>query len=296
MMAKKPHQNQPDSFHNTLQDTDHRTPQVPPAKSKSPSPSPSSSHHHAFEIPRIAIFSDAFHNFRKSRSLRKSPTFESLSAPTRAAQIRSLSTSSVSSRTAPSEPAYQSKPPAERRPPASRSSHGIGTNLGPPPAIITRGSYELALHTQTPANTTLPTQRHKPYNFNTPSRESLRSESVAFDDNHSYTDGHQNPFEPTSLAPNRNQSLDAMMDRDSPHGARSEFTDKSSSRYTDALSPGLGGASGGDGDGDESRRSEDLFLNLARDSPLPSREEGSQSRLERKLVGVSNHHVIFNRC
>ncbi|KAE9972494.1 hypothetical protein BLS_004011 [Venturia inaequalis] len=254
--------------------THHRTSQDPPSKSPS--------HHHAFEIPKIAIFSDAFHNFRKSRSLKKSPTLENLSAPTRSLQNRSLSTSSISGRTAPSESAAETRSPAARRPPASRSSHGVGTNVGPPPAIITRRPYELAIHnTQSPATTTLAPRKQKPYNLNTPSRESLRAESVAFDDNASYTDIYQNPFEPTSLTPNLNQSLNAMMDRHSPHAARSDSTDKSSSRCTDALFPGPGGASGGDDD--ESTRCEDLFLNLARDSPLPSREQGNQSRLERKL-------------
>lgn len=298
MKAKRPHHDQLDSLHQTSTGTHNEklrpltapthqtTQQDHPPTSKSPS------HHHPFEIPRIAIFSDAFHNFRKSRSLRKSPTLENLSAPTRTPQNRSLSTSSVSSRIAPSECASETRPPAAKRPPASRSSHGIGTNLGPPPAIITRGSYELAVHTESPATatTTLVTHKRKPYNLKTPSRESLRIEPVAFDDHDSFTDGYPNPFSPTSLTPNRNQSLNAMamMDGNSQHAARSDFTDKSSSRYTDAVSPGPGRASGGDGD--ESGRSEDLFLNLARDSPLPSREEGNQSRLERKLVSVSDHY------
>lgn len=290
-MAKRPHHNQLDSLNTDTLNCDklrpstahtaqrtpqaQKTPQDPPAKSPS--------HHHPFEIPRIAIFSDAFHNFRKSRSLRKSPTLENLSAPTRTPQSRSLSTSSVvSSRTALSEAASETKPPVARRPPASRSSHGIGTNLGPPPAIITRGSYELALPPQSPATITLVTPKQKPYNLNTPSRESL------FDDHDGSTDGYQNPFNPTSFAPNQDQSLNAMMDRNrnSPYAAQSDFTDKSSSRYTDALSPGHGG--GSCGDGNESGRSEDLFLNLAQDSPVPLRDEGNQSRLERKLVGVSN--------
>ncbi|TID24454.1 hypothetical protein E6O75_ATG02819 [Venturia nashicola] len=305
-MAKKPHQ----KFQNPLvppQDSltadqlrPSTAPTDPPAKSpshhhphhpaKSPShhhphhPAKSPSHHLPFEIPRIAIFSGSFHNFRKSRSLRKSPTLENLSAPARPPQSRSLSTSSVSSRTVSVSSrtvtgvsASETKPPPAKRPPASRSSHGIGTNLGPPPAIITRGSYELALHTQSPVNTTLATQKHNPYNLNTRSRESLPTEN-----NDTYTDRYQNLSEPTSLTPNQNQSLNDMMHGHSPHAARSDSTDdKSSSRYTDALSPGPGGASGGDGD--ESARSEDLFLNLARDSPLPSREEGNQSRSGRKL-------------
>lgn len=283
-MAKRPHHNQLDSLNTdslnsgklrpSTAPTAQRTPQDPPAKSPS--------HHHPFEIPRIAIFSDAFHNFRKSRSLRKSPTLENLSAPTKTPQSRSLSTSSVSSRTALSEAASETKPPTARRPPASRSSHGIGTNLGPPPAIITRGSYELALPAQSPATTTLVTPKQKPYKLNTPSRESL------FDDYDGSTDGYQNPFNLTSFASIQDQSLNAMMDRNrnSPHAAQSDFTDKSSSHYTDALSPGHGGVSCGDGN--ESGRSEDLFLNLAQDSPVPLRDEGNQSRLERKLVGVSN--------
>jgi hypothetical protein len=288
MMAKIPHHNQLDHHH-----YDSQRPSTAPTGQKQlqdpPPKSPSS--HHPFEIPRIAIFTDAFHNFRKTRSLRKSPTLDNLSASARTPQNRRLSSaSSVSSKAAPSEPTSEPKPLAARRPPASRSSHGIGTSLGPPPALITRGSYELALRVQSPAAATLVTQKQKSYNINTPSRESLRIEPIAFDDHilhDNYSDGYQTPFSPTSLTPNQNQSLNAMMDRSSPHTAQSEFADdKSSSRYTDALSPGPGAVFGGDGE-ESGRSTEDLFLNLAQDSPVPSRDEGSQGRPERRLVSVS---------
>ncbi|QDS73624.1 hypothetical protein FKW77_002005 [Venturia effusa] len=283
-MAKRPHHNQRDSLHAH----DNLRPSTAPTPSQQPSqqhpPATPSSHRHPFDIPRIAIFSDALQSFRsKSRSLRKSPTLENLSAPTQTPHsIRSLSASSVSSRTAPSASTSESKPSTTRRQPASRSSHGIETNLGPPPAIVTRASYELALCAQSPALGNLVVQKRKPHSQNHPSRESLRIEPIAFTADHDRgTDGYQSPFSPTSLTPNRDQSLNAMMDTDSVHAPRSDVTDQSSTRRTEALSPAHGGLSGGDGD--ESGRSEDLFLNLAQDSPVPSREEGNQSRLEREL-------------
>lgn len=289
--------NQRDSLANHDHHREQRPSTAPTSKTHQHHPPTNSpSPHRPFEIPRIAIFSDAFHSFRKTRSLRKSPTLGTLIAPTTTPRNRSLSSvaSSLSSKAALSESASESKPLTARRPPASRSSHGIGTSLGPPPALITRGSYELALRVQNPAAATVVTQKQKPYNIHTPSRDSLRIEPVTFDEHVSHdscSDGYQTLSSPTSLTPNHNHSLNAMMDRDSPHAARSDFADdKSSSHYTDAMSPGLGAMPGGDGD--ESARSEDLFLNLAQDSAVPSREGGNQSRLEQKLVSVSNSYPL----
>jgi hypothetical protein len=291
-MAKFVHHNQLDSLHHAHNDHhqyDLQRPSTAPDGhvQHDPIKPPSSSHHHTFEVPRIAIFADAlssFHNLRsKTRTLRKSPTLDNLSASAQTPQNRSFSSaSSVSS-------SSEAKPLAARRPPASRSSHGIATTLGPPPALITRGSYELALCVQSPAAATLVTQKQKPYNTHTPSRDSLRIESVALDHHiprDDFLDGYQTPFSPTSLTPNHNQSLDAMMDRSSPQTAQSEFLDdKSSSRYTDALSSAPGALSGGEGE-ESGRSTEDLFLNLAQDSPEPSQDDGNQSRLERRLVSV----------
>jgi hypothetical protein len=295
-MAPFAHHNQLDSHHQY----DQQRPSTAPNGQIQQHPPKSSSSHHPFEVPRIAIFAEAlssFHNLRnKTRTLRKSPTLDNLSASARTPQNRSLSSaSSVSSKAAPSEPSSEAKPLAARRPPASRSSHGIATTLGPPPALITRGSYELALRVQSPAAATLVTQKQKPYNIHTPSRESLRIETVACNDyipRDNCSDDYQSPFSPTLLPTNQNQSLNAMMDRSSPHTAQSEFLDdKSSSRYTDALSPGPGAVSGGEGE-ESGRSTEDLFLNLAQDSPVPSRDEGSQSRLERRLVSVSSSSLL----
>jgi hypothetical protein len=169
-----------------------------------------------------------------------------------------------------------------RRAPASRSSNGVDTGKGPPPAIVTRSSSytapsDLARRANNPAAATLAQQRDKSYNgLRSPTSDAFRHSSNPFDSGFL-------PFSPTAASGNFEQSLDAIMDRESTYSDAQEYLDERASKYNSGLSPNMG-VSSADTEG-SGRSTEDLFLNLAQDSPAPMRTSGD---LERRLVSVQS--------
>jgi hypothetical protein len=279
-----------------------------------PKTAPSTTHHHqqrtvslppsvavapptsAFSIPRIAIFKDfSLHSLRARVAIRKPPTSSDLSdgakRPRRLSSTStSTSTSTSSLRQQPHLP-YTHPQPAEplksphSRPPAWHSCNGIETAFGPPPALITRAaSYnsDLSRRAQSPATQTFLQQKSKPYNVKTPTKDHALEKKDSFLECTSPEplDAATLPKSPKPVSPH---ALDAIMDRSAARNRNNGYLDDGASAYTDGLSPTADGASGGEQE-DSGRSAEDLFLNLADDSPADSRAYDSQSRLERRLV------------
>jgi hypothetical protein len=259
-----------------------------------------------FNVPRIAIFREAF----SFQSLRQRARFHKSSTPStplgdlssssytkRQLSSTSLNSSPNLSLTSPTTYSTEShshsetRLPSAKRPPASWSSHGIETSFGPPPALITRGSYnsDLARRAQSPAAAALTQQKHKPYNITTPAKDTptlTKQDSFINSNTHDATfDAASSPLSPKLLNPSDSPSLDAMMDRNSTRSAANSYLDDGASAYTDAPSQVLDGPSGGDAE-DSGRSAEDLFLNLAEDIPADTRQYDTQSRLERRTVGL----------
>lgn len=255
-----------------------------------------------FTVPRIAIFKEAFsfQSLRQRARLHRSPTptLGDISSSSNYTK-RQLSTTSLSSARSVSlaSPTYTNEShshsevrlPSSKRPPASWSSHGIETSFGPPPALITRGSYnsDLARLAQSPAAATLAQQKHKPYNIKPPAKDTptltKQDSFITNDSQDAVFDGASSPLSPKLENPSYSHSLDAMMDRPSARTTPNGYLDDGASAYTDGPSPVQDGPSGGDTE-DSGRSAEDLFLNLAEDSPADTRQYDTQSRLERRTV------------
>jgi hypothetical protein len=312
----KQHRATPSESHN-LDAPDTSSPQLDTAGSR-PKTAPSTSQHQQraislplsvadgppsspFSIPRIAIFKDfSLQSLRARASIRKPTTSSDLSdGAKRYRRLSSTSTSTSSTRQQPRtsspnhpQPPYPHSPeplkPPNSRPPASHSCNGIETAFGPPPALVTRAaSYnsDLSRRAQSPAAQTLLLQKNKPYSIKIPAKDHALEKKDSFLQCTSPEpiDAASSPLSPklpTSVSPH---SLAGMMDRASARNRNNGYLDDGASAYTDGLSPTADGASGGEQE-DSGRSAEDLFLNLAEDSPADSRVYDSQSRLERRLV------------
>jgi hypothetical protein len=250
-------------------------------------------------IPRIAIFTDAL-SLKKLReqyqTIRKSPTLPDLSHTNlkrpQSRRINSASaTTNVTAGTTPQLPELNFDTKAAiRRAPASRSSHGVDTGKGPPPAIVTRSSYtsDAGRRAQNPAAAAFAQQRDKPYNLRSPTSESFRHTSNLFDglsSRDTLSDAPFSPLSPTAISPDHNRSLDAMMDQRSNYSDAQEYLDERASKHAGGLAPGQG-AEGVETEG-SGRSTEDLFLNLAQDSPAPSGGYDASGNLERRPVSTN---------
>jgi hypothetical protein len=263
-----------------------------------------------FSIPRIAIFKEfSLQSLRTRASIRKPPTSIDLSdGAKRPRRLSSTSTSSQRHPSPASSPHYPSstyshspeplKPP-NSRPPASRSSNGIETAFGPPPALITRAaSYhsDLSRRVQSPAAQALLQQRNKPHSIKIPAKDHALEKKDSFLEYFSpkHIDVESSPLSPKLPKPFSAHSLDAIMDRSSAMNRNNGYLDDGASAYTDGLSPTADGASRGEQE-DSGQSAEDLFLNLAEDNPADSRAYETQSRLERRLVCLllmfHTHHI-----
>ena len=289
----------------------HRPKTAPSSQSKSPS---STYHGSSAEppIPKIAIFADAL-SLKKLReqyqTIRKSPTLPDLSHSSASSSIgesKRPQSRRVQSATAATnnntnnvtgqpqlspqllpELNFDSRASSAsssfaRRAPASRSSNGVDTGKGPPPAIVTRSSSytspsDAARRAQNPAAATLALQREKSYNgLKSPTSDAFRHSSSnptnPFEGvRHGSSSGDNpfSPFSPTLISGSFEQSLDAIMDRESTYSDAQEYLEVAGHNASGAATEGSG------------RSTEDLFLNLAQDTPVPTRSSGD---LERRLV------------
>lgn len=294
----------------------HRPKTAPSSQLKTPTSGSTNTLEHP--IPKIAIFADAL-SLKKLReqyqTIRKSPTLPDLShnsshssvfasveskrPQTRRVHSATAATDAINSTNAhntnvtaagdlqlsPDSPQlpelnFHDRASFSRRAPASRSSNGVDTGKGPPPAIVTRSSSytstsDLARRAQNPAAATLAQQRDKSYNgIKSPTSDAFRHSSSPFEQLRSQpVDNSFTPFSPTAIPGSFEQSLDAIMDRESTYSDAQEYLDERASKRNSALLPG--------NSADEGSGESDLFLNLAQDSPAPQRISGE---LERRLV------------
>lgn len=251
-------------------------------------------------IPKIAIFADAL-SLKKLReqyqTIRKLPTSPDLShtktsssaSELKRPQFRRVVTADplLAPRLSPQLPEldFESRASFSRRAPASRSSNGVDTGKGPPPAIVTRPSSSYASSSdatrraQNRAAATLQQQRDKSYNsVKPPTSDAFRHNSGTFEGvllsetNHTFS-----LFSPTASG-SFEQSLDAVMDRESAYSDAQKYLDERAAKRLSGLSA-KHNISGADTEG-SGKSTEDLFLNLAQDLPPPR----SSGEIERRLV------------
>ena len=168
--------------------------------------------------------------------------------------------------------------PQSRRPPASRSSHGIATKAGPPPALITRRTYAQSPGRITPPVDVKGLSRNSATNIDSIVTTNFLPANVGFESSR---------VEPRREASVRPSTSDGVMMRNQGRGfgyAGNEDND-STLRVTDHT-----------GQRDETKKdrisyrrshdpNEDLFLDLARDT---STNDGPATRSERRRSHFSN--------
>ncbi|KAF2433177.1 hypothetical protein EJ08DRAFT_93341 [Tothia fuscella] len=269
----------------------HRPRTAPSPQTGSTSTSPAKAPTSLDFIPRIKIFNSLRTRANKNRD--RTPILGDLTGNNYSKHQLSSTSLSSSSRSVSSPYALEShseiKLPSSRRPPASWSSGGIETSFGPPPALITRGSYnsDLARRAQSPAATTLAQQKHKPYTISVPAKDLhivfkqdsfINTPSQQHDQS---LEADSSPLSPNLEASSYSLSINAMMDAPSARSATSGFQEGGVSTYTDRPSSVHDSLPGGDTE-DSGQSAEDIFLNIAEDNPVESRQYETQSRLERK--------------
>ena len=164
---------------------------------------------------------------------------------------------------------FEARSPPNRRAPASRSSHGIETRSGPPPALITQRSY----------NADSPWRRHS-------QTEPINSESFESSNDSSIDSVLQTTQKPSGdmngLGGRRDRrnrrSLDITgLSRRSmaDYEADQDHTVRPTGRHAQSSSFDLGSTR---------QQQEDLFLNLARSDPLEEQESDSRSTTTRRQV------------
>lgn len=244
-------------------------------------------------IPKIAIFADGF-SLKKLRdqyqTLRKSPTTPDLSNHSeqrpQARRANSTTAASPAKNKSPQLPELNFDSNKNRRPPASRSSHGIETAFGPPPSIVTRSSYTSDIARRSPATAAYAQQQQKSYNLQSPTGEAFRHTTNPFERARDNISDVSSPPTSPNTTPNTQQSLDAMMDRNSTYSDAQEYLDNGALGYSGGLVPGQSAVSGAGTEG-SGQSTEDLFLNLAQDSATPTREFDN---IERRLVSEEVQH------
>lgn len=177
----------------------------------------------------------------------------------------------------------EARSPQNRRPPASRSSHGIETSSGPPPALSTRRSYNAEPPWRIPPPNDLRSTRP-------PMVHSASIDSVATQSHH-IANGHIEPkiSEAASSAPPRKPSMVGVgtVAMDEAYGVQSgSEEDQDSTLRINGHKEGNGRHPTKENGRQQSPSSpEDLFLNLARaDSVIddgPETSNWSERRLSR---------------
>ena len=246
--------------------------------------------------------SSTTYSSKYSKESRIKPLSSSSSPPARPQFNRALSTP-VGSYFAPQpgSSGLEARSPATRRAPASRSSHGIETSSGPPPALSTQRSYstDAAKKSQPPTDVTSAREdqvrpglvAHKNYCTKVNGKPTSRphtsagstleiAEQKATTSGRSRTSTWSNG---TAMATSvdrymeefsdgaRDRTLRALEGSREARYARTEYNDD------DAI-VGL----------DEQASNEDLFLNLARATSTLDAPALSTSRSERRSVSASN--------
>ncbi|KAF2664167.1 hypothetical protein BT63DRAFT_102594 [Microthyrium microscopicum] len=217
-----------------------------------------------------------------------SPSLSGLLSPTSAnpAQSRAQSRSSSTS---------ERRGSSARRPPASFSANGIETSYGPPPALITRGSYhsELARLAQNPAASTFAAQKQKPYNSGTlpltvntsAARSDFSSRPRSRDQSSdSAQQQAQGLLSPTTFEHNEMESLDAIMRKNqsqwrqaAPSESAFDIVHRKMQRAQ--RQPSEEGI-------ESSQSSEDLFLKLGDEGTL--QEEETHRQEEEEIADVTS--------
>ena len=177
----------------------------------------------------------------------------------------------------------EARSPQNKRPPASRSSHGIATSSGPPPALSTRRSYNAESRCRTPPS--------NPRAIHSPTVHSASVASVVRQTDH-ITNDHSEPSASGSACStqSRKSSVVAGGTRamDGRHEVQSPSEeDRDSTLRIDGQRNKNGRNTRKESGQEQSQSSqEDLFLNLARadsvvdDGPEPSnKSEPKRSRI-----------------
>lgn len=177
----------------------------------------------------------------------------------------------------------EARSPQNRRPPASRSSHGIETSSGPPPALITRRSYNAEFPWRSPPSDS---RAIHPPMVHSASIDSIvrqthhtaneRIEPNTLENAHSARPGKSSIVEGGTIAMDGRYEVQSGSEEDRDSTLRINGNEAKSGRHTRKES----------GQQQYQSSQEDLFLNLARadsvvdDGPEPSnRSERRRSRI-----------------
>ncbi|KAH7047561.1 hypothetical protein B0J12DRAFT_575813 [Macrophomina phaseolina] len=229
------------------------------------------------------------------------------------ARARRLSSSSTATRPTPtsisSSGSYfgphapssaDARSPASRKPPASHSSHGIETSYGPPIALITRrrsNTSDLARRSQSPADAALLQPQFSPFSSTGPAPTVASHHTRTTSDNTVKAhpkDGRRSARTrslPSSRATSPNPQTPARRSFSSSRGsamANNSFSDSQSDydfAYSHRSRPD-------DRSGDYVRdtkgsSSEDLFLNIAQDSPRNQDGDDDTVKIERRRSRIA---------
>ncbi|KAF2403564.1 hypothetical protein EJ06DRAFT_546760 [Trichodelitschia bisporula] len=249
------------------------------------SPSPTS------KVPRISFSGSNTPSTRSRQVSSASITKSDFSDLTSRTRIRSSSILSrpaaITTSTVPPPSEAEPRSPTIKRPPASWSSHGIETSHGPPPSLITRGSYHSDVSRR--AQNSIPPQHQQKPHLSQPDRTSSRPGSAGASKPKLSTPTYnwpQSPMQSSPLSPKGGtsdyiQSLNAMIDR-----SRQRVSGYSDDDITGS-GPNSQGFDGAMDHDDTLDASGDLFLRLAQDGS--DKKEASPHLPERRTSrGRSN--------
>ncbi|KAF2834485.1 hypothetical protein M501DRAFT_1027284 [Patellaria atrata CBS 101060] len=209
----------------------------------------------------------------------------------------------------PASSGTDARSPAFKRPPASRSSHGIETTNGPPPALITRGSYtsDVVRKIQSPSDFACAQQQLTQFGVVSPgSKEGHSRRNSSSTINPTLVRTRRGSEASTTSVPttpgiSRHKSAHSasgMAGRQRNGGGKGNYSDYDSGTqdpdvHTLLHREDTGIRSGGEGEGGSSanepasQTNEDLFLNLAQDSPQRDSGEDAGTRIERRRSRIA---------
>lgn len=177
--------------------------------------------------------------------------------------------------------------PQSRRAPASRSSHGIETASGPPPALITQRSYTGSAWRSPPP--TDPRATHPPLNLPLHTNNSIDS-VVKLPRTTTNEDPGLSQSKPARAAHARPSTSDGVikeMEKRKYYREESDEDKDTTLRINGQLSKDGGRSRLVDAQDQSHSSHEDLFLNLARDDPVVD-EPISRGERRRSRVGASS--------
>ena len=187
----------------------------------------------------------------------------------------------------PPSPSASSKPrsPESKRPPASRSSHGIETRSGPPPALSTRRSINVDTPWRSPPST-------NPGLYQTGADGNTNSD---VNDTHCVLNARPEQTD---------YGLEVMMTRSENEAPRERASAPVDDDQDSTLRVKTQYRTDHQGDGRPRPQQEDLFLNLSRTDPLADDGSDSMSRAERRRVSAPScqhfpamsYDALLQRC